>query len=505
MEMESLRPSVTWAGLITQSAATSRLVRARWPTSLSNLRLTCSERRVLLVLFDMLALNSALLATLVLRDNLPFSWSVVKNQLHCYLILTLLWVVWALFLDCYDLPRTADASQSAWNTGRAALATAFSYLAIPFLTPHPLTSRLSSLLFIALVTVSIPAWRVLYAVVFSQPVFQQRVLVIGAGRSGRKLAQILSHVAEHGNPYAGSGYRMLGFVDDDPGKAGACVEGMPVFGNHCDLARLVQQHDINLLIVAITHPSSIGPELFQALVDCRERGVDVELMSSFYERLTGRVLVEHAGPDLAVVMPLPDSAMRHLFMAGKRLLDLLAAVVGLVALTLMAPPIALANAIWSPGPLFYRQKRVGRGGKPFQLYKFRSMVPAAEKDLGAVWACENDDRVTPIGRFLRKIRLDELPQCWNVLKGDMSLIGPRPERPEFVSSLVKEIPFYQVRHAVRPGITGWAQVRYRYGSSVQDALVKLEYDVYYIRRQSAYLELSILVKTAAVMLGLKGR
>jgi lipopolysaccharide/colanic/teichoic acid biosynthesis glycosyltransferase len=149
--------------------------------------------------------------------------------------------------------------------------------------------------------------------------------------------------------------------------------------------------------------------------------------------------------------------------------------------------------------------RVGRGGKPFPLYKFRSMIPAAERDQGAVWACEKDNRVTPLGRFLRKTRLDELPQSWNILKGDMSLVGPRPERPEFVCNLVKEIPFYQIRHAVRPGITGWAQVRYCYGSSVEDALVKLEYDVYYIRRQSVYLELSILVKTAAVMLGLKGR
>jgi exopolysaccharide biosynthesis polyprenyl glycosylphosphotransferase len=503
--MENLKFRTSFDALITQSGAASRLVRARWRTSVSNLRLTFSERRATLVIFDMLALNSALLATLVVRGGVPLSWSVLKDQFHYYLILMLVWFVWALFFNCYDLPRAAHASQSAWSTGRAALATALCYLAIPFLTPQLLISRLSALVFVGLVTMSIPALRVLYAAVFSQPVFQQRVLVIGAGRSGRKMAQILSHTAEFGNPYAGSGYRMLGFVDDDLDKVGALVEGMPVLGKRCDLVRLVRELDINLLIVAIAHPSSIEAELFQVLIDCRERGVDIELMTSFYERLTGRVLVEEAGLDLAVVMPVPDSAMRHAFSAGKRLLDLLAAILGLVTLTLLAPWIALANAILSPGPLFYRQLRVGKGGKPFQVYKFRSMIPAAERDLGAVWACENDDRVTPVGRFLRKVRLDELPQFWNVLKGDMSLIGPRPERPEFVSSLVREIPFYQIRHAVRPGITGWAQVRYSYGSSVHDALVKLEYDVYYIRRQSIYLELSILAKTAAVMLGFKGR
>jgi lipopolysaccharide/colanic/teichoic acid biosynthesis glycosyltransferase len=196
--------------------------------------------------------------------------------------------------------------------------------------------------------------------------------------------------------------------------------------------------------------------------------------------------------------------MHRVFLAGKRSLDLLTACGGLVIVALLAPWVALANAVWSPGPLLYWQTRVGRGGRPFELVKFRSMIPDAES-LGPVWATEGDERVTAVGRVLRKARLDELPQVWNILKGEMSLVGPRPERPEFVRELVQEIPFYQARHAVRPGITGWAQVRYRYGNSVQDALVKLQYDLYYIKHQNLYLELSILVKTAAVMIRLRGR
>ena len=278
-----------------------------------------------------------------------------------------------------------------------------------------------------------------------------------------------------------------------------------MLGNRHDLRRLVQEHRVDLLVLSITNLDAIHGELFQALLDCREQGVRLEPMASVYERMTGRVPVEHAGRNLHVILPLSDSPGRRVLWAVKRLLDLLAGVVGMLVMGLILPWLALANTLWSRGPLFYRQTRVGRGGQHFDLVKFRSMVPDAEAACGAVWAQEHDSRVTPVGRFLRRTRLDELPQVWNVLKGEMSLVGPRPERPEFVADLVERVPFYQARHAVRPGITGWAQVRYRYGASVEDALVKLQYDLYYIKNQSLYLEVSILAKTAAVMLGLRGR
>jgi exopolysaccharide biosynthesis polyprenyl glycosylphosphotransferase len=476
----------------------------RW-VSLPSLRLTVAERRVVLAVVDAVVLSSALLATLVLRDSTRFSWDLVVLQPHYYLLLIAVWIVSALFFDCYDLPRTADASQSAWAAARAALVTALVYLIIPFFTPHLPASRLSSILFVGLVTVSVPIWRVIYAVVFTQPAFQKRILIVGASQSGRKIAGILADTPKHGNPYSGSGFQLVGFVDDRADRVGTQIAGVPVMGTRHDLIRLVQQYDIDLLVIAIRHAPQIQPELFQALLDCRELGIDVELMIGLYERLTGRVPVEHAGQDLDLVVPVSDSAMQHFFSAGKRVVDLAAGVCGLTALAVLAPFIAFANAVWSPGPLFYRQLRVGKGGQPFYLYKLRSMIPAAEENCGATWACEDDDRVTPVGRFLRRTRLDEFPQFLNVLKGDMSLVGPRPERPEFVAGLVDEVPFYQARHAVRPGVSGWAQVRYRYGSSVEDALVKLEYDLYYIRHQSIYLELSVLVKTVAVMLGLKGR
>ncbi|MFN2226180.1 MAG: sugar transferase [Anaerolineae bacterium] len=479
--------------------------RARWRIPLPRLGLSTSERVLILAVVDILVLNGALLVALALRFDYPLTARTLFQAPIYFVLLTVVWLVWAVFFDCYDLPRTAVVSQSAWSTGRAALLTALTYLAIPYYTPQFPASRLSAYLFMGLATVSVPVWRALYATVFVQPAFQRRLLIVGAGESGAGLARELACTPRYGNPYAGSGYQVVGFVDDDAAKAGTEVEGAPVLGDRRDLRRLAVEHGVDMVVLAITHTPEIHPELFQALLDCQEQGVRLEPMASLYERLTGRVPVEHAGRNLHVILPLSDSPGHRAFWAAKRLVDLLAGVVGLVVLGLIAPGVALANALRSPGPLFFWQTRVGKGGRPFRLVKFRSMVVDAEAESGAVWAREGDGRVTPVGRFLRRARLDELPQVWNMLRGDMSLVGPRPERPEFVAELVERVPFYQARHTVRPGLTGWAQVRYPYGSSVEDALMKLQYDLYYIKHQGLYLETSIMVKTAAVMLRFKGR
>lgn len=473
--------------------------------TLAKLRLTNSERRLMLAIFDVLAINFALLVTLALRLDYRFSPATFIQVPHFFLLLTALWAFWGPLFDCYELSRAADASHSAWSTGGAAFISVVCYLVIPFYTPPFPTSRLSTFLFALFVTASVPLWRIVYSSVFSQPTFQQRLLIVGAGRSGKELARALAITPKTGNPYAGSGFQLLGFVDDDPEKLGVEFDGVRVIGNRHDLLRLAQEHEVDILVLSITHTIDIHPGLFQALLDCREQGIRIEPMTSLYERLTGRVPVEHAGNNLHIVVPLSNSPVQRIFGVGKRLVDIFVGLGGLVIVGVITPMVALANAIWCPGPLFYRQTRVGKGGKTIQVLKFRSMIPDAEKESGAVWAVENDERVTPVGRFLRAARLDEFPQAINVLKGEMSLVGPRPERPEFVSELVKQVPFYQARHAVRPGITGWAQVRYQYGSSVQDALIKLQYDLYYIKHQGVYLELSILAKTAGVILGLRGR
>ena len=434
-------------------------------------------------------------------------------QLRWFVLQRVVWLVVAQVLDIHDLSRSANPLHSAWAAGSNALVTALVYLLIPYLTP-PLPTAGRHVLLPVLATLGVVAWRVLYAQVFVQPAFHQRALVVGAGWAGRTLAQALGETdadrpdgAFGGKLYRGTGYQIMGFVDDSPDYIGKSIEGCPVLGTHQDLVRLVREQQPDELVIAITHSQTIQSGLFQAILDCREQGIPITTMASLYERITGRVPVEHAGRDLYVVLPIHESAGHRLYLAGKRLLDMGAGLVGCLMVALISPLVWLANQLTDAerGDLFYHQERVGQGGKVFQVIKYRSMVMDAEKHTGAVWASENDERVTSVGRFLRKTRLDELPQFWNVLSGEMSLIGPRPERPEFVSPLAQEIPFYRVRHAVKPGITGWAQVKHCYGASVDDALLKLQYDLYYIKHQDLYLDVLILLKTAQVMLGLKGR
>jgi exopolysaccharide biosynthesis polyprenyl glycosylphosphotransferase len=490
---------------LTTTATRSTTRKGRGIESALRLRITTAERQWLLRLTDLLVLNLALMGALALRFPYRFGLSTLREAPIYFILLSLLWFLWAGFFECYDLSRSADPGQSAWAAARAAFLAAASYLAIPYYTPDFLSSRLSSVLFVGLVAASLPLWRALYASIFNQPTFQQRLLIVGAGRSGAELARALAGTPHLGNPHASLGVHVVGFVDDDPATAETMVEGIAVLGDRYALRQLVVEHRVDTVVLAITHLPQIHPELLQILLDCREQGIEIEPLVSIYERLTGRVPVELAALDLEAILPASQSALQRVFLTFKRLVDLMAACLGLLAGALLAPCVALANALTSPGPILYWQTRVGRRGRPFRLVKFRSMVPDAEEQDGAVWASVQDSRVTPVGRFLRRTRLDELPQFWNVLRGEMSLVGPRPERPEFVAELVGRLPFYQARHAVRPGITGWAQVRYGYGSSEQDALIKLQYDLYYIKHQSLYLELAILVRTAAVMLGFRGR
>jgi exopolysaccharide biosynthesis polyprenyl glycosylphosphotransferase len=346
---------------------------------------------------------------------------------------------------------------------------------------------------------------VVYAKLFVQPWFQQRALVVGAGKAGQVLiSAIQAAPANDANPYRGTGYQLVGVIDDDPARRGEMIEGVPILGDHRAMVQLAKTLRVNEIILAITHRHAIADELFDALLHCREAGLRVTMMATVYERLTGRVPIDHVGRDLEAVLPTGDNAGERLYQLTKRLVDIVSAIVFLTLMSIMIIPIAICNAKDSPGPLFYKQRRVGQGGKIIEVYKFRSMRPDAEKGTGAVWAKKNDDRITSIGRILRKHRLDEMPQFINVLKGEMSLIGPRPERPEFVNALSLMLPFYRARHAVKPGITGWAQIRYGYGSTNDDSHVKLEYDLYYVNHASPVLDTMIILQTLPVMLLGKG-
>jgi exopolysaccharide biosynthesis polyprenyl glycosylphosphotransferase len=419
--------------------------------------------------------------------------------------LALVWLLFGAIFDVYDLGRAASITKSATRTGAAVAVACTSYLFIPWLTP-PLENRSLGFLFVAAAVTMVISWRFIYAGLFAQSIFKRRLLVVGAGLSGRDLVRILSGAGPVTDVQLESvGHEIVGFVDDNPELQEKRVEDVVVLGPSNRLAQLVRDQDIDEVVIAITRTETISPELYEAILDCKEMGAPVVSMMTLYERLTGRVAIAHASQNIEYATGQSDSAFLRMYGLVKRIIDIMGALVAAIPFCLMIPVVALVNLIASPGPLFFRQTRVGRGGKLFDVVKFRSMRPNAEVSIGAVWASENDARITRVGRFLRGTHLDEVPQVINVLRGEMSLVGPRPERPEFVATLSKSIPFYRARHAVRPGITGWAQIHQDYGDSYERAREKLEYDLYYLKRQSPILDTEIILRTVTKVLGLKGR
>ncbi len=335
------------------------------------------------------------------------------------------------------------------------------------------------------------SWRLLYEGAFAFVEKPKRVVIVGAGYAGETILNVLR---ENRN------FSVKGFLDDDPALQKQ-ANPQPVLGKTGLLFDMIRGDEVDGIVMAITHDKS--PEILKALIQAKMRGVEIYNMAALHEELTGKLPVLHLSDGWMAYTPF-HGTMRGLYtMHVKRLLDICLSAAGLLLSLPLSLPAAAAIKLDSKGPVLFRQKRVGYDGQVFELLKFRSMTADAET-AGPVWATANDSRVTRVGRIMRKTRIDEIPQMWNVLKGDMSFIGPRPERPEFVEKLKEEIPFYFFRHAVKPGITGWAQVNFRYGASKEDAIEKLQYDLYYIKNLSAYLDVLILLKTIKVVLFGKG-
>ncbi|KAA3654342.1 MAG: sugar transferase [Chloroflexi bacterium] len=475
-------------------------------SSIPRIGLRFSERILLLSFGDLFIVNMALFISLVARSKFEFAPAMIWQQLPWFILLSLLWLAISVLWDAYNLVRNSNIIFSLIAAGGTAVLSTGLYLLIPYLTPTLPSRRLYLFMFPLLTVFGVLIWRLFYGLVLGRTVFKRTALVIGAGQSAQLLAQAVTEGRRpNSRMQEGSVYTILGFVDNDPDKQNKYFGGFPVLGRCHNLVNLVHELQPDELIVATTDLPMIQNGLFNAILECREQGISIRVMTSLYERVTGRVPIEHAGYYLDVVLPVSRPASYRFYLVARQIVEFSIALLGCVFLVVLIPPIWLANLFTSPGNIFYRQERVGKGGKSFQLLKFRSMSMNAEKETGAVWACKNDKRITGIGRILRRIRLDEVPQFWNVLKGEMSVIGPRPERPSFVKGFSDEIPFYRIRHAIKPGITGWAQVQYRYGASTEDALIKLQYDLYYIKHQSLNIDLLILLKTIQVMLGLKGQ
>jgi sugar transferase (PEP-CTERM system associated) len=341
---------------------------------------------------------------------------------------------------------------------------------------------------VVLVALVIACWRVALGWAATQLGPRERLLLVGTDAAAVALAGELWGRSDLGT-------EIVGFVDSDGSQTGEAVPHLDVIGTIEDIPAIVRARSVDRVVVSLADARGKLP--MDKLLEMRLAGVRFAHLASVSEEYTGRIALENLRPSWLIFSS--GFHKTRALTAAKRVMDVTAAVAGLMLSGPLQLMIAAAVKMTSPGPVLYRQQRVGVDGHIFTMCKFRSMRDDAEAETGAVWARVGDDRVTSIGRFLRRMRLDELPQLWNILSGDMSLVGPRPERPEFVAGLTRDIPFYGQRHVVKPGLTGWAQVRYTYAASVEDSMKKLQYDLFYIKHLSVWLDLYIVLRTVKIV------
>ena len=413
------------------------------------------------------------------------NWWLLLNVEGGYLKILAVTGMVVLFSHWLDLYDTASLDAGWDQAFRLLLVLGFVALglsAVAFIFPRFLPSNGSLLAGLIILTFTLFLWRVTYGWLVQQPYFRERVYVLGTGDRAQRL---LNGLRQRGN----LGIDVVGWTGNLEGDL-----TRETVASH--LVGLVQKKRVHRVIVAMTDRRGTLP--VEELLGLRLAGVKVEEATSWLEKITGRIEVEQLYPSWLIFA---DGFRFSVFSRIlRRILNFAAAFVVVILTLPLFPVVALAVKLSSPGPVLYRQKRVGRGGATFYCYKFRTMRQDAEADTGATWATDDDPRITRVGKFLRTSRLDELPQLWCVLKGDMHFVGPRPERPEFVEWLSKEIPYYGVRHTVRPGITGWAQVQYKYGNTVEDAREKLQYDLFYIKNASTGLDFWIVFQTVKIVL-----
>jgi sugar transferase (PEP-CTERM system associated) len=417
----------------------------------------------------------------------------VHEALPKSLLIAFVTQFWLYLGDLYDFRILSDRRELFIRAVQALGATSLTLSLLYYWLPDLIVGRGVFVYSAVLVIFLVFGWRVAFEWISGRIGARERLLLVGTGETAVRLARELYGRKE-------LGVEIVGFVDPDPARVGMPVINPGVIGTIEDIPSIVRARSVDRVVVSLSDARGKLP--MQKLLEMRLDGVKFEHLASIYEKYTGKIAVENLRPSWLIFSEgFSKSRLQNL---SKRFLDIVLAVIALILALPLMLLVAIAVRLTSRGPVLYAQQRVGVEGRVFVLKKFRSMRADAERETGAVWAQANDSRVTPIGGFLLRTRLDELPQLWNILCGHMSFVGPRPERPEFVSDLTREIPYYGQRHTVRPGLTGWAQVRYTYGASVEDAMQKLQYDLFYIKNRSLALDLFILAKTVKTVLTARG-
>ncbi len=460
----------------------------------SNIHFDISERKVLLRILDVFCVLSVLYGV-----GLVFDFDYFKiNSTHWVwsILLGVYLMVFATIFELYDLQKASNFEVVVKNIILTSSVTVLFYLLTPFFSPELPENRIQIVYFYLAINVSLFLWRYAYISLIATPRFFKRVLIIGEGSEVELIASVL-HKAD-------PNYKVIGFVNTESRAYKPLEIGNLEEYDGKDLKQTIADYFVSEIVVSSPSAKGIRRGMYNQLLDLVESGFQIREYTQVYEELTKRVPVQHVDRDFYRYFPFSRSNQNKLYLFFHRILDLLFSVIGLIFGVLISPIILIGNLIGNRGPIFYTQERVGRNGKVFKIIKLRSMVVDAEKH-GAQYAEAKDVRITKFGRFLRKSRFDEVPQFLNVIRGEMSVIGPRPERPVFVKELSDIIPFYEIRHIVKPGVTGWAQVNAKYGVTHADALEKLQYDLYYIKRRSLFLDISIVIKTLSTIIFYRGQ
>ena len=450
-------------------------------------------RKILFFAGECIIIALAVVFSLVYHNKLNF---YLQQPLLLALKTSIIVAVYQVSLFFSDFYTTG----TTWNYRKIILrlfvSLALAFLIVPAayaLTPLTLFDLNILITIVLFVLFFLIPWRLLYNWFISSDKFKKRVLVLGSGKLARDIVREVLKDKD-------LSLYVLGFISNDPKLKGLSLVNPKVLGDVNDFPEIVSKEKVDKIIVAMEERRGQLP--LDDLLKYKSCGIDIEDGTSFYEKITNKLLVEYLNPSQLIFCKGFELSFFNMFI--KRAYDIILSIISLIIASPLLLLISLVIKCESKGPVLFKQKRVGKDEKQFYIYKFRSMQNDAEKQTGPIMTFKGDARITWCGKILRKTRLDELPQLWNVLKGDMSFVGPRPERPVFVSKFKKLIPYYRQRFSVRPGITGWAQIRYNYASSIEQTLNKLSYELYYLKNFSLLFDLSIILRTIKVVLYARG-
>lgn len=453
-----------------------------------------SERKILLKMFDVIIVLFSLYIISSIFDFKYFTFTATNY--YWAIVLALYINIFGTVFELYNLQVASSQFQIIKSIILTTSTTVLFYLLTPIYTPFLPTNRIQIVIFFLAILFSLLFWRIFYVKFLASHRFVKKAIIVCDIEQLQELIGGLESADPH--------YKIIGYVNSD-GENDFQIKFKSIKNIKAeDLENYVRTNSISEIVIASQKTDGITVVLYNQLIHLLENGIIIKEYTQLYETITQRIPVHYVSRDFYRYFPFSRNNQNQLYLSGTRLIDILFSIIGLSIGLLFLPLILIGNLIANNGKLIYTQERVGKNGNVFKIYKYRTMVKNAEQN-GAVFTIINDSRITPFGKFLRKTRLDEFPQFINILKGEMAIIGPRPERPIFVNEIAEVMPFYETRHVIKPGLTGWAQVNYSYGDSIDDSLMKLQYDLYYIKHRSIFLDINIIVKTISTVLFFRGQ